>query len=137
MQSFTPPNNVLLSEFVWFNYATNNSPAVFGINDQGMFQFGANGDVPITGDFDGDGRSDFTVFRPSNGVWYSLKTSEGFSAFPFGISSDQPVPGDYDGDGRHDIAVFRAGFWYINQSRDGLRSVQWGLPGDVPVTVRY
>jgi uncharacterized delta-60 repeat protein len=100
-------------------------------------QFGANGDVPAAGDYDGDGYADFVVFRPSNGVWYMLKSQEGFSAIPFGIATDQPVPGDYDGDGRHDAAVFRDGFWHINQSRDGLKTIQWGLPGDIPISVRY
>jgi hypothetical protein len=70
-------------------------------------------------------------------VWYSLKSLEGFSAVAFGVSTDQPVPGDYDGDGRHDAAVFRAGIWHIWGSRDGFRSVQWGLPDDIPVSVRY
>lgn len=100
-------------------------------------QFGINGDVPLIGDFDGDGRADFTVFRPSNGVWYSLKTTDGFSAETFGESFDQPVPGDYDGDGKHDIAVFRAGIWYLKQSREGFKAIQWGLPNDVPITIRY
>ncbi len=59
-------------------------------------------------DFDGDGRTDISVFRPNNSTWYVMQSSDNtFRTRTFGINGDKIVPGDYDGDGRTDIAVFR------------------------------
>ncbi len=91
-------------------------------------------------DYDGDGRADISVFRPSNGFWYLLGSQSGaFSARQFGQSGDQIVPADYDGDGKTDLAVFRAaaggaGYFYILNSGSGsYRPEQFGQSGDVPV----
>jgi hypothetical protein len=49
-------------------------------------------------------------------------------------------PADYDGDGAADIVVYRpsTGTWFILQSSDGsVRTVQWGIGGDVPVPADY
>lgn len=57
-------------------------------------------------DFDGDGKADQTVFRPSNSVWYLLRSRDGFTAAQFGIPTDKLAPADFDGDGKTDIAGF-------------------------------
>jgi len=88
-------------------------------------------------DFDGDGRADISVFRPSDGVWYLLRSSAGFSAAQFGLSADKPSPADYYGDGKSDLAVFRDGTWYLQQSTSGFAGVQFGQANDVAVPSAY
>jgi hypothetical protein len=86
-------------------------------------------------DFDGDGRSDVSTFRPSNGTWNASLSSNG-AAFStnWGLSSDKPAPADFDGDNKTDLAVFRDGVWWIlNSFGNTVSTVGFGLAGDVPV----
>lgn len=84
-------------------------------------------------DFDGDGKTDISVFRPAEGNWYILNSSNNaFSTQHFGISTDKLTPADYDGDGKTDVAVFRDGTWYASRSGGGVTVASFGLPGDVP-----
>ncbi len=62
---------------------------------------------PARADFDGDGKTDVSVFRPSEGNWYLNRSTDGFVAYNFGISTDVLTPADYDGDGKADTSVFR------------------------------
>jgi hypothetical protein len=99
----------------------------------------------VPGDFDGDGKSDITVYRPSNGGWYTLLSSTGYTTYvnyQWGLTGDITVLGDFDGDGKADIAVYRPsnGGWYILLSSTNFTtyvSYLWGLTGDVPVAADY
>ncbi|MBS1792277.1 MAG: VCBS repeat-containing protein [Acidobacteria bacterium] len=92
-------------------------------------------------DFDGDGRTDISIFRPSNGEWWLNRSSSGATvAAQFGTGTDCPVPGDFTGDGRTDVAFFRptTGEWFVLRSEDGSYfSFPFGASGDVPVPGDY
>lgn len=87
-------------------------------------------------DFDGDGKSDLSVYR--NGVWYLQQSSAGSSVTQFGLATDNIAPADYDGDGKTDFAVFREGIWYILQSSNSqVLSIQFGQTGDIIVPADF
>jgi subtilisin-like proprotein convertase family protein len=92
-------------------------------------------------DFEGDGRSDVSVFRPSDSIWYLRDSRDYFQHYvSFGAAGDKPVPGDYDGDGKTDVAIFRGsgGFWAVlNSSSSTISFIAWGLGTDTPVQADY
>lgn len=92
-------------------------------------------------DFDADTQADITVYRPSNGSWFTIKTSNGqVSSTLWGSPGDIVVPADYDGDGKTDVAIYRpsnGNWWIINSSTGQTRGQQWGTAGDVPVPADY
>lgn len=94
-----------------------------------------------TVDFDGDGRTDYSVFRTSNRIWYiNNSSSNTFSFTPFGRTGDIFTPGDYDGDGRDDISVWRSEggvFFVLRSSTNTISGYQLGIPGDEPVARDY
>jgi hypothetical protein len=95
-------------------------------------------------DYDGDGKADIAVYRPSTGEWRILTSGTNYaeSLVVWGMSTDVPVPGDYDGDRKTDIAFYRAstGTWSILKSSAHYRSsveVVLGSDADVPVPGDY
>lgn len=92
-------------------------------------------------DFDGDGKTDIGIYRPSTGEWWINRSSIGSAyAAQFGISSDKITPLDFTGDGKADIAFWRSstGFWFVLRSEDStFFSFPYGTNGDLPATGDY
>jgi hypothetical protein len=86
----------------------------------------------VVADFDGDGKTDVSVFRQSNGTWYLQQSTSGFTGVQFGASTDKIVSADYDGDGKSDVAVFRNGTWYLQRSSAGFTGITFGDGNDIP-----
>ncbi len=102
-------------------------------------------DLPVRGDFDGDGRDDPATYREATGEWRVWPSTSNFvpaSPVVWGAATDVVVPADYDGDGRTDIAVYRrsTGTWHALFSSTNMQSgleVQWGNADDRPVAIDY
>jgi hypothetical protein len=96
-------------------------------------------------DFDGDGRTDLSVFRPTdvpNAPDFVVQNSSNstLTSTAWGSAGDIAANADFDGDGRTDLAVFRPsnGVWYVLRSSDqSLSAVTFGLAGDRPVPADF
>ncbi len=102
--------------------------------------------VPVAGirapfDYDGDDKTDLSIFRPAPGQWWINRSSTGVTfAATFGSSTDKMVPADYTGDQKADIAFFRpsTGQWFILRSEDSsFFAFPLGVATDVPAPADY
>jgi len=117
---------------LWYAPSLTNGPAVFQI------AFGQPGDIPVVGDYDGDGKADAVIYRPSTGLWYGPRTGAAqivIQEINGGQAGDVPMPCDYDGDAKADPVYYRpsAGRFYGRKTTGGVFDLTIGAPGDVPV----
>jgi hypothetical protein len=110
-----------------------------------IWSFGLPGDIPVVGDWNGDGRLKIGVYR--SGAWYLDWNGDGNFDWPdpiwnYGVPGDIPVVADWNGDGRQKIGVYRQGTWYVDYDGDGVlnsgdRVWVFGLAGDVPMVADW
>ncbi|MEO6548828.1 MAG: VCBS repeat-containing protein [Ferruginibacter sp.] len=121
-------------DFIKFDKPASNdalAPVYVAINDRESFpeksrwhaSFSAGNEIPMVGDFNGDGKDDiirFTQKRQNNAagaeigpavVWVSLSNGSGFEASRvwhtfFSLKGEIPMVGDFNGDGKDDIITF-------------------------------
>jgi serine-aspartate repeat-containing protein C/D/E len=106
-----------------------------------VFHFGVPTDIPIAGDWNGDGIRSIGVFR--DGKWHldmdgDGKWSKGDKVAIFGQKGDLPVVGDFNGDGIEEIGIYRGGKWIIDTNGNfeidaADRVFELGGPNDRPV----
>ena len=106
-----------------------------------VFQYGKAKDIPVAGDWNGDGVTTIGVFR--DGEWFldsdgDGKWSKGDVHAHFGQPGDIPVVGDWTGDGVKKIGVYRQGVWYLDTNNNHVLDAQdqvlhLGGPGNIPV----
>ena len=96
--------------------------------------WGKSTDIPVTGDWNGDGLWDVGIFRPSTHTFY-LKNGTTTTRLSWGKSTDIPVTGDWNGDGLWDVGIFRPSTrtFYLKNGTTTTR-LSWGKSTDIPVT---
>ena len=132
----------------WY-FDLNGNGAWDGYGTDRDYALGKVGDIPVVGDWNGDGKTEIGVFRDNhtwnidyngNGTWDGIW--DGDRIYITGKPGDVPVPGDWDGNGITEMAVFRNSHnWYIDYNGNGVwdgpaggdRIYITGKPGDIAV----
>lgn len=104
------------------------------------FSFGAAGDLPLAGDWDGDGTVTIGVYNPVTGM-FSLRNAlaDGLAdvVAQWGGPGFLPAVGDWDGDGVTTIGLYslRGEFFLRNSNTAGPPETRFtlGIAGGIPI----
>ena len=128
------PDRRILVTVVSHTSTTGDNAIVRYLGDTSIFR-------PAPFDFDGDGQTDISIFRPQGAEWWYQRSSDGaVRATQFGSAPAAIVPADYTGDGKTDIAYwnFFTGEWFVLRSEDGTYySFTFGTNTDQAVPADY
>jgi hypothetical protein len=105
------------------------------------------GDLPVAGDWTGDGHAKAGWFRPSTSQWWLDANNNGvfdsgdYAYHGLGGPGDVPVIGDWAGLGKSAIGIVHAGYaWFLDLNADGMfqppSCAPAGYPncGSIPIT---
>jgi len=106
------------------------------------------GDIPITGDWNGNNITKTGIFRRGTGFYLDMNNNGKWDAtsdkmLTWGLQpNDIPVIGDWNGDTITETGIFRGGTWYLDMNNNGAwdgtptdKTFSWGKqPGDIPIT---
>jgi hypothetical protein len=150
---FRPANSPLNSsnQAQWFLSNSN----IANHTDVGPFFYGNAGDIPVVGDWDGNGTTTVGIFRPANSPLNSSNRAQWFLSnsnianhtdigpFFYGNAGDMPVVGDWDGNRTTTVGIFRPGSgtsqsqWFLSNSNianhTDIGPFLYGNGGDIPV----
>jgi cytochrome c peroxidase len=141
-----PNNNALIGQTFFGRWYVTDAGSASGFSVSRLFSFtvfgeGASVNRSTQFDFDGDRKTDVSIFRSSLGQWWYLRSSDSSNrAFQFGSSTDKIVPADYTGDGKTDIATYTpsTGFWNVLRSEDStFYGFPFGSNGDIAAPADY
>jgi cytochrome c peroxidase len=135
-----PNNPALVGQTFYGRWYVNDASATNGFAVSQLFTFTIFGTATAKTyfDYDADGKTDVSVFRPSNGAWYMQNSTTGFYAVAFGQNGDKVVPADFSGDGKTDVAVYRSGTWYVfDTSNNTFYGIPFGNATDIPAPADY
>jgi hypothetical protein len=102
-----------------------------------ILDFGQPGDIPVIGDWDGDGVHTVGVVRGNRWLLKNSNRAGGADLdFTFGQAGDIPVVGDWDGLGRTGIGMVRGNRWLLrNNHSSGSADYDFTFNGSgTPVT---
>lgn len=127
-------NRVRATDFAWGTLRDGGAADI-------TFSFGAAGDTPLVGDWNGDG-ADSIGYQRGNAFVLKNSNTEGDAdtMFTFGDAGDVPIVGDWNSDGIDTIGVFRNGAIYLaNSNITGVADIafSYGNRGDVPLGGRW
>jgi len=89
---------------------------------------GAPGEIPVVGDWNGDGVDDFGAYDPLTATW-TLRYVDGsglawVAQTMYGQPGNLPVVGDWNGDGTSDLGVWdpTTATWTLDQTDSAVTS---------------
>ncbi len=127
----------IFREGLWYlDY--NGNGAWDGCGTDTCASWGSPGDLPVLGDWNGDGKTEYGIVR--NGTWF-LDYNGNYAwdgcgvdkCIAWGDPGDTFIVGDWNGDGKTKIGVYRSGTWYLDYNGNGLfdgcdtdKCIGWG-----------